>query len=188
MDQPMSLSDFEMLVNLYYEDLYRFAWSLAHNPDDASDLTQQTFAIFAEKGHQIRETERAKSWLFTTLYREFIRNCERGKRTVSADASSTEIAEPMVESGIERQSDQSDLLRALAAMNDEPRAILSLFYLEQSSYKEIAVILDIPIGTVMSRLSRAKETLRKKFDSLDEKEGIKVIPIVSDQQRKEDHG
>lgn len=184
MDHP----DFETLVNLYYEDLYRFAWSLARNPDDAGDLTQQTFSIFAEKGHQIREAERAKSWLFTTLYREFIRSHERGKRTVSADDPLTQIAEPMVESGVERQIEHSDLLRALASLEAEPRAILTLFYLEQSSYKEIAEILEIPIGTVMSRLSRAKEALRKKFDSLDNQKGIKVIPIDSDQQRKEHNG
>lgn len=184
----MGSSDFEAIVNLYYEDLYRFAWSLARNPDDASDLTQQTFAIYAEKGHQIREVERAKSWLFTSLYREFLRFSERRKRTVSSEEVTTEIPEPVMESQVEQQDDRANLLQALAMLDEEQRGILSLFYLEQVSYKEIAEILDIPIGTVMSRLSRAKESLRKKIDALNKSVGIKVVPIDSHQQKKDNHG
>src|SRR5580698_32986 len=64
--------DFESLVARYYEPLYQFAFSLAGTEADASDLTQQTFYIWATKGHQLRDTTKVKTWLFTTLHREFL--------------------------------------------------------------------------------------------------------------------
>jgi len=69
--------DFDSLVSLYYGPLYQFAYSLAGTPADASDLTQQTFYIWATKGQQLRDAARVKTWLFTTLYREFLRGRRR---------------------------------------------------------------------------------------------------------------
>ena len=64
--------NFEELVNRYYRDLYRFGFSLTRSEADAADLTQQTFYIWASKGHQLREAGNAKRWLLTTLHREFL--------------------------------------------------------------------------------------------------------------------
>src|SRR6185369_13143782 len=64
--------DFDSLVNLHYASLYRFAMSLTRKESDASDLTQQTFYIWARKGHQLQDHSKVKSWLFTTLHREFL--------------------------------------------------------------------------------------------------------------------
>ena len=61
--------DFEGLVNLHYASLYRFALSLTRKESDASDLTQQTFYVWATKGHQLLDASKVKSWLFTTLHR-----------------------------------------------------------------------------------------------------------------------
>src|ERR1700679_1691435 len=70
---PMpSPTDFEEIVDRYYPMLYRFALSLARNEPDACDLTQQTFSVWAKKGHLLRDATKVKSWLFTTLCREFI--------------------------------------------------------------------------------------------------------------------
>ena len=64
--------DFESLVACYYEPLYQFAFSLTRDEADACDLTQQTFCIWAAKGHQLRDESKVKTWLFTTLHREFL--------------------------------------------------------------------------------------------------------------------
>src|SRR5712675_909850 len=64
--------DFESLVGRYYDPLYQFAFSLAREEADACDLVQQTFCIWANKGHQLRDATKVKTWLFTTLHREFL--------------------------------------------------------------------------------------------------------------------
>src|SRR5690554_1167982 len=74
--------EFEQIVNTWYDPLYRFAFSLARNADDALDLTQSAFARYAEKGRHIRDGSKAKSWLFTVLYREFISQRRRGWRLI----------------------------------------------------------------------------------------------------------
>lgn len=154
--------EFRQLVDDYYESLYRFAWSLAKNPDDAADLTQQTFAIFAKKGHTLRDTSKVKSWLFTSLYREFLR--QRRK-----DANATFVEPEIIEATASEActaaitADSHSAVAALQALPDVYREPLTLFYLDCLSYKEIADLLDIPIGTVMSRLSRGKSQLRDQL-------------------------
>lgn len=178
--------DFEAIVSLYYEDLFRFAFSLARNRDEACDLTQQTYAIYAEKGRQVRDRSKVKSWLFTTLYREFLRLRERGRRLVSMDDEETHVPEQAVESDSERAAEHAELLAVLTSLDAAHREILTLFYLHQHAYKDIAAILDVPIGTVMSRLSRAKESLRRKLETAAPPEGIIVLPLAP--KRSVQHG
>lgn len=158
------MSEFEQLVDAHYQALYRFAMSLAKNPDTASDLVQQTFCIWAQKGHQLRERSRAKTWLFTTLHREFLSYARKSKRY--SDQELTEAVAGRLgssEDDTDRQMDGQRALELLGDLDDSFRAPITLFYLQQHSYKEIAEILDIPMGTVMSRISRAKEMLRRRM-------------------------
>ena len=67
--------------------LYRFALSLSRKESDAADLTQQTFFLWASKGHQLRDTSKVKTWLFTSLYREFL--VANGSRTVLSKGKAT---------------------------------------------------------------------------------------------------
>jgi hypothetical protein len=76
---------FNELVDAHYTPLYRFALSLARREADACDLVQQTFFIWAKSGHQLREVAKAKTWLFTTLYREFLRGRRREQRSQSIE-------------------------------------------------------------------------------------------------------
>src|ERR1035441_4330276 len=72
--------DFESLVARFYAPLYQFAFSLTRSEADACDLTQQTFTIWAAKGHQLRDPSKVKTWLFTTLHREFLESRRRQTR------------------------------------------------------------------------------------------------------------
>lgn len=158
------MSEFAELVDAHYEALYRFGYSLSRSQDRAEDLVQETFCIWAEKNAQLRDRSKAKTWLFTTLHREFL-----GQRRKMARFSDEPLDEGVMgveqatQEGAERQMDGQRAVDLLGEMDEMYRAPLALFYLQQHSYKEIAEILDVPIGTVMSRLSRGKEMLRKKM-------------------------
>jgi RNA polymerase sigma factor (sigma-70 family) len=151
--------DFEMLVELHYPSLYRFAFSLTRQESDASDLTQQTFYIWARKGTQLNDKTKAKSWLFTTLHREFLLRRRKIVRfpEVELEASSKlpEVA-PKLES-----ADAPLLIETLGRIDPTFQAAVSLFYLEEYSYAEIAGILEVPLGTVKSRIARGVGQLQK---------------------------
>jgi RNA polymerase sigma-70 factor (ECF subfamily) len=151
--------EFENLVKLYYRDLYRFGLSLTGSEADACDLTQETFYIWATKGHQLRNPTSVKHWLFTTLHRKFLNICRRQKRF--AHESIDEGAEnlPHVSADYVNRIDSETLLRILNDIDQDLRAPLVLYYMEDLSYKEIADVLAIPLGTVQSRIARAKVRL-----------------------------
>lgn len=156
--------DYDQLVDLYYAKLYRFAYSLTNSQADASDLTQQAFCIWLEKGHQLREPGKEKTWLFTTLYREFLRN----KRKISVLASDEDITEGATEE-LDIQEPlciaPSKAIAAISNLNEFYRTPLILFYMHEHSYQEIADIIGVPIGTVKSRISRGKVMLCKIIES-----------------------
>jgi RNA polymerase sigma factor (sigma-70 family) len=159
------MDEFEDLVDQYYQALYRFGFSLAKNPDRAADLVQQTFVIWAQKGHQLKDRSKAKTWLFTTLYREHLSNARKSQRHPELEISEAEHELPSDEEETGRQLDARRAVSLLSQLDETFRAPLTLFYLQQHSYKEIAEVLDVPMGTVMSRISRGKEQLRKKMGS-----------------------
>ncbi len=153
--------DFTQLVRDHYQPLYRFALSLAKNEADASDLVQQTFLIWARKGGMLRENSKVKSWLFTTLYREYLRVRRRSMPMVHQEPEMLEAELPPVSPEVVTSLDAAQAVETLQEVEEIYRAPLTLFYLENMSYKEIAETLDVPIGTVMSRLSRGKEQLKR---------------------------
>jgi RNA polymerase sigma-70 factor (ECF subfamily) len=165
---------FPQLVETYYAALYRFALSLTRSSSDASDLTQQTFFIWATKGETLREVAKAKSWLFTTLYREFLRTRRRDSRMTAIDElSPAEQDPPDVEPDTINKMDAQLVLEALQEVDPAFREPVTLFYLQDLSYIEIAEILSVPIGTVMSRLSRGKAQLRARL--AEKAKGGKVV-------------
>ena len=168
-------NNFEAIVSNYYQSLYRFGYSLAKNEHEAGDLTQQTFFIYAEKGHSLRDPGKVKSWLFTTLYREFLRRRKKDARIAHYEPQLLENAGGTVEPHMQKTADGNLALEALKEVDDVYREPLTLFYIKDLSYKEIAEVLDVPIGTVMSRLSRGKEQLRKRFKSKEIEQPIKTL-------------
>lgn len=154
-------SDYEWLVEMYYASLYRFALSLSRHEQNASDLVQETFCRLAAKGRQLRDPSKAKTWLFTTLYREFLRNRRDESRFESFEGISGRDEPSAPDTGVQNKIDGAQAKDALMQLDELYRAPLALFYLEEHSYIQIAEILGIPVGTVMSRISRGREMLRK---------------------------
>ena len=146
--------DFEGLVARFYEPLYQFAFSLTRSEADACDLTQQTFYVWATKGHQLRDPDKVKTWLFTTLHRQFLESRRRQVRFPHQELEAVEFELPTVPPEAVSQLDTAKVLASLARVDESFQAPVSLFYLRDCSYKEIAEILDLPLGTVKSRISR----------------------------------
>ncbi|HUB66893.1 MAG TPA: RNA polymerase sigma factor [Candidatus Methylacidiphilales bacterium] len=163
--EPTEALDFEVIVDRYYSMLYRFALCLVRNVADACDLTQQTFSLWAAKGHLLRDKTKVKSWLFTTLYHEFISDRRREMRWQKEDISGVGDELPCALPETVERLEPQKVMECLQSMNETFRAPLVLFYLKEHSYEEIADILAIPVGTVMSRLSRGKQKLQNTFFS-----------------------
>jgi len=150
----------EQVMLACYRPLYRYALSLTGHEQDAADLTQQTAVKFALHWQDIREEAATRSWLYTTLYREFLLLRRRTRETVEFDEALLPEVPPDA-APQERRLDCRTALEVLGKMDEPHRSVLSLFYVEDLSYREIAGILGVPAGTVMSRLSRAKDALRQ---------------------------
>ena len=91
--------EFQELIDVYYQNLYLYALSISGSREDAWDLTQQTFLIWARKGSTIRSEKATKSWLYTTLYREFLKNTKRRFRVVALEERSMDYETIGDESG-----------------------------------------------------------------------------------------
>ena len=155
--------EFEKIVNLYHRDLYRFGFSLTRNESDARDLTQQTFYIWANKGYQVKNLANVKAWLFTTLHREFLQIRRRRSRFPDEPLSEETRDVTDVSADVVNRIDAHTVLQALGEIDGGYRAPLVLYYMEDLSYKQIAGALEIPIGTVRSRIARGKTHLFQRF-------------------------
>ncbi|PYI87152.1 MAG: RNA polymerase subunit sigma-24 [Verrucomicrobia bacterium] len=153
--------DFESVVARHYEPLYQFAFSLTRSEADSCDLTQQTFYVWAKKGHQLREVSKVKTWLFTTLYREFLESRRRRMRFPHFELDQVDSELPSVTPTLVNRLDAAQALQALTQVDEVYQAPLSLFYLDDCSYRDIAEILGVPLGTVKSRLSRGVAQLQR---------------------------
>ena len=153
--------DITQLVLDHHEVLYRYAYRLTGSVPDAEDLTQQTFLVAHEKLGQVRQADSVRGWLFTVLRNGYLKNC---RRTVPVAAASLGFdLDTIAAKAEDKPLDSEQLGQVLVELADEFKLVLLLFYFEQRSYREIAEILQVPIGTVMSRLSRAKAHLRSKL-------------------------
>jgi RNA polymerase sigma-70 factor (ECF subfamily) len=151
---------FEAMVSEHYEPLYKFAMNLTCAESDALDLTQQTFYVWAKKGHQLRDFSKVKSWLFTTLHREFLVARRRKSRFLDHELDEVAAELPDFSPKLADHVDSSEVLSALARVDEAFQPAVALFYLEGRSYKDIAGTLGVPIGTVKSRLARGLAQLR----------------------------
>jgi RNA polymerase sigma factor (sigma-70 family) len=158
-----SADPFEIIVREHYEPLFKFAMTLTRVESDARDLTQQTFYVWATKGHQLRDISKVKNWLFTTLNRMFLTGQRRQIRFPHHNVEDVSQELPATSPELIDQADCSQVLPALAKVDEVYQAPVALYYLEDHSYKDIAVVLDVPIGTVKSRIARGIAQLKELF-------------------------
>lgn len=142
--------------------LRRFAVSLTRNASSADDLVQSSLERAITRWADKRSEGDVRAWLFSILYRQFLDAHRRSRRyaRMLEFITGRDDAQPSVERTVMAQS----ALQAFDQLNTEQRALLLWVCVEGLSYKEVAAILEVPIGTVMSRLSRARQALRQLSD------------------------
>lgn len=150
------------LVDEHYQSLYRYAYRLSGAPADAEDLTQEAFCKAQAQLGTLRDPDRAKPWLFSILRNAYLHRArsDRAHKQVSLDAVGDLPGDlpPDVP-----DVDPEQLQRALNDLPEGFRTPVILFYFEDMSYRDIGEQMDLPIGTVMSRLARAKAHLRDRL-------------------------
>ncbi|MBL8849137.1 MAG: RNA polymerase sigma factor [Planctomycetaceae bacterium] len=149
------------LIEEHSEFLYRFAYRLSGSAADAEDLVQQAFLTAHAKLDQLREADKARAWLIAVVRNAHRKSCRRERPVPFSTVLSN--PEPVTESDLEQLLSAESVQEALNELPEEFRAALILYYFDDHSYKDIAELLDIPIGTVMSRLSRGKAQLRERL-------------------------
>ena len=153
--------------------LRRYARALAGNRDDADDLVQDTLERAWAKSGLWHGVADMRAWLFSIMHNLHVDGIRRPKlATVTMDDDTPEVA--MAPTQGERLA-VLDLQAALELLPIEQKEIVLLVAIEEMAYAEIATTLDIPIGTVMSRLSRGRERLRALMEGRDEPVRLKVV-------------
>ena len=162
MSQPSETDEISGLVRDHHQELYRYAYRLAGNQPDAEDLVQQTFLVAQQKLGQVRDATCTRSWLYTVLRNHFLKTRRKQQRVV---AGSEEFDFDSLPDDVpsELAVDAEALQAALDSLPDDYRTVVVMYYFEDRPYKEIASELEIAIGTVMSRLWRAKRHLRTRL-------------------------
>ncbi len=165
------MPDRTALIEEQIPGLRRFACALLRGDrEGADDLVQDTLERALSHWNLRRNQGNLRGWLYTILYNRFLSDQHRIRRRGPHDALSEQTELPGIDGGQHSVLEHRDLLRAFAALPEEQRAVLLLVGVEDLSYQEAARVLGVPIGTVMSRLSRGRERLRRSvYGELDEK-------------------
>jgi RNA polymerase sigma-70 factor, ECF subfamily len=150
--------DIAQLVADHHRAVYQYAYRLTGSVQDAEDLTQHVFLVAQSHIGELRSVDRVRSWFFTILRNRFLKDKQRRRPVPVADIQLDIDTIPDVP--LPEEIDQESLQKALNRLSDGFRLILVMFYFENSSYREISDQLGVPLGTVMSRLARAKASLR----------------------------
>jgi RNA polymerase sigma-70 factor (ECF subfamily) len=147
-------------VDQHLDQLFAYAYRLTGSLDLAEDLTQQTFLVAQQRIHQLRDPDRLAAWLMRILRNAFLKY-RRGMKPLAARPLELDEEQLVCEHRSQAVYDEELLHAALQRLPEEFRIVVLMFYFEALSYREIAEELALPVGTVMSRLSRAKGHLRR---------------------------
>lgn len=181
-DNPQA-PDWARLVAEHHVAVYRYCYRFVGSAADAEDLTQQTFLAAVQKLDQLRDPASERPWLLTIARRCFLK-LRRKKQPATAGNLGLELDEYVEtrESWLDRLPDHVDperLQTGINSLSDEYKLVLTMFYFEGYSYREIAQQLGVADGTVMSRLSRAKARLRSWLTQA-EMQAAGPLPIATE--------
>lgn len=156
--------NFEQEAMPYAADLFRVAMFLKRNRDAAEDLVQETMMQSLKSFHRYEMGTNCKAWLTTIMYNTHYKQL-RKQTNLKLVADKEELIAQTVpfEASIPQHITDEDVLRAIEKVPEVFRGIVVLSDVEGFAYKEIAKIMDIPIGTVMSRLHRGRKVLRNEL-------------------------
>ena len=159
--------------------LRRYARALVRNRAAADDLVQDCLERAVSRWHQRREAD-ARAWLFTILHNlainQFRRAAARGKHVTIDETNEDKFGQDAVQ---EQKLIYQDVLNKLAKLPEDQRAVLLLVAVEDLSYADAAKVLNIPLGTVMSRLSRARERLQQEIEGAGDDASKNVVQLRS---------
>ena len=150
-----------------WQRLYRVAYSWTHDPHLSSDLVQETLARAIDKRKQLKDIEALDAWLFRILSNCWYDVCRQNKYLQELPDENTLVCEATPEADQYHRELVNKVQRAVMQLPIEQRQIVTLVDLEGFSYAEVAKIVDAPVGTVMSRLCRARNKLKSYLDELD---------------------
>jgi RNA polymerase sigma-70 factor (ECF subfamily) len=162
--------NFEDLLRPQVEYLYRLAWRFTGSVADAEDLVQDVLIKLYPRTQELLEIERLRPWLARVLYNQFVDSVRRQARSPIAELADIEgednplDALPATRDGPEERAERSGqrerILRALDRLNPEQRAVVAMHDVEGYSLEELETMLETPLGTLKSRLHRARQRLR----------------------------
>lgn len=162
----------------YIDSLYRTALRMTRNPADAEDLVQEAYLRAFRSLHQFKPGTNLRAWIFRIMTNAYINEYrKRSRRPVNSSLDDLEefyLYDHLIDSGVQPTSERTedvvldsltagDVIDALDGLSDDFREVVMLADVEGFSYREIAEIMDIPVGTVMSRLYRARRRLQKSL-------------------------
>jgi RNA polymerase sigma factor (sigma-70 family) len=155
------LDEIAALLEPQIPALRRYAWALLRDNEAADDLVQDTLERAIGRWSQRRRDGDLKAWLFA-IQRNLFLNALRQRRSRGIHVGAEALDDlPSLDGGPESHAGLRDVLAGLDALPEEQRSILLLVGVEDLSYEQTAQVLNLPLGTVMSRLSRARARLRE---------------------------
>ena len=162
----VSKQRFKELTYPHMKLLYNVALKYTGNAFDAEDVVQETYLMAFNKFHQLKDPSSCKPWLLRILRNNFLKSCQKSKsRQRLTESEYVEFLKQQIrvkdaEKLIVKQASDRVVKEAIDRLPVKYREVVMLYYMDEMRYKDIARTLDVPIGTVMSRLTRAREGLK----------------------------
>lgn len=185
-----SSAQYEEILTTHLNDMYALAFQLTGSHHNAEDLVQDLFINLSMRQYQARDIERPKAWLATILYRTFVDQWRRHKRsplvygadeTHALSATSHDVADTLScepEAEYERSQKCEQAMAILRQLNERHREIVILHDLHEYTMNEIAVIMALPVGTIKSNLHRARKHIALLLQALDKSNASKTAPTA----------